>query len=65
MREIACNELLNSKQVAKMLGISYRTLAVWRSTQRYDLAYIKIGERVRYRAKDVVDFIDSMEVKDE
>lgn len=33
----------NAKEAADILGIREETLAVWRSTKRYPLSYVKIG----------------------
>ena len=52
------NDLMFPGQVAKVLGVSENTLAVWRSSKRYPLRYIKIGNRVRYKASDVRAFIE-------
>ncbi|MEY8099851.1 helix-turn-helix transcriptional regulator [Falsihalocynthiibacter sp. S25ZX9] len=48
--------LLTPKDVAVRLGISTTTLATWRCTKRYPLAYVKVGRLVRYRAGDVDAF---------
>jgi len=50
-------ELLTSSEAARFLGISVGTLAVWRSTGRYNLRFVKIGSRVRYRIADIEKFI--------
>ncbi len=47
------------KDVADELGVTTGTLAVWRSTQRYPLQWIKLGRRVYYRRRDVEAFIKS------
>jgi hypothetical protein len=52
------DDLLTPRTVAQMLGISSRTLAVWRCEKRYNLQYVKIGACVRYRRPDVLRFID-------
>ena len=49
--------LLSPGQVAKILGISIQTLAIWRCSKRYPLPYIKVGTRVRYRQADVASFV--------
>ena len=41
-------ELLTPAQMARLLGVSVGTLAVWRCTKRYPLPYIKVGRSVRY-----------------
>ena len=50
------NTLLKPEQVAERLGVSITTLATWRCTKRYPLAYVKVGRLVRYRAGDVDAF---------
>ena len=51
--------LLSAEATAEILGCSASTLAVWRSTKRYALRYIKVGRIVKYRAGDVRKFISS------
>lgn len=50
-------ELLSADQAAEFLGVSAGTLAVWRSTKRYSLPFVKMGHLVRYRQSDLSDFI--------
>jgi excisionase family DNA binding protein len=51
------NALLTRDAAAERLGIKPSTLAVWATTQRYDLPYVKIGRSVRYRFSDIEAFI--------
>ena len=51
------DKLLTPKQAAEYLGIKENTLAVWRSTKRYNLPFIKIGRSIRYRLSDLENFI--------
>ena len=51
--------LLTPQQVSNILGISVGTLAVWRTTKRYNLPYVKAGRLIRYRMEDVQAFIES------
>ena len=51
--------LLTKEQVSEILGISVGTLAVWRTTKRYNLPYVKSGRLIRYREQDVQAFINS------
>ena len=51
--------LLTKEEVSKILGISIGTLAVWRTTKRYNLPYVKTGRLIRYRKEDVQAFINS------
>ena len=48
--------LLKPQDVADRLGVSITTLATWRCTKRYPLAYVKVGRLVRYRIADLDAF---------
>ena len=50
-------DLVDRKQAAAYLRTSEHTLAVWASTKRYGLPYVKIGRLVRYRRADLDAFI--------
>jgi predicted DNA-binding transcriptional regulator AlpA len=53
-------ELLDDAESAKFLGLKNpKTLAVWRSTKRYPIPYVKLGRMVRYRKKDLQALLDS------
>lgn len=54
--------LLTSEQAAAAIGVTASTLAVWRCTRRYPLAYIKAGRLIRYREIDVASFLNSRRV---
>jgi excisionase family DNA binding protein len=56
------NRLLSVDEVAAMLGVRVQTLAVWRSSKRHDLLYIKVGHNVRYRLSDVEAWLVSRTV---
>jgi predicted DNA-binding transcriptional regulator AlpA len=57
--QMHADQLLTSKQVAALIGLkNEKTLAVWRSTKRYPLPYVKFGRSVRYRAADVQKFLE-------
>jgi len=51
-------KLLTVADTAEILGVAPHTLAVWRSTGRYDLPYVKTGRLVRYRLADLEAFIE-------
>ena len=51
------SDLLSRKQAATYLGVSESTLAVWKSTGRYDLPCVKIGSLAKYRKADLDAFI--------
>ena len=44
---IANDPNLTEDEAAKFLGIKPNTLAVWRSSRRYDLEYVKVGRLVQ------------------
>ena len=52
-------DLLTPEQAAQALGLSVKTLAVWRSTGRHALPFIRCGGRVRYRRSDVDAWLES------
>lgn len=51
--------LLTPREVATHLNVKEATLAVWRSSGRYVLPFIKVGSRVMYRLSDVESFLIS------
>jgi predicted site-specific integrase-resolvase len=55
--------LLNSEQVAEILGVEPGTLGYWRCTGRYRLPYVKVGRLVMYRPEDVDEFIKNRTIK--
>lgn len=59
MTVAAFPQLLKPETVAELLGVTPHTLAVWRCSKRYNLAYVKVGANVRYRPADVDAFITS------
>ena len=46
-------ELLDEKEAAAHIEVKEGTLSVWRCTGRYNLPFIKIGRKVRYRRSDL------------
>jgi len=53
------NKLVTPLDTSNILGVSEGSLAVWRSTKRYPLPYIKVGKKVMYRMSDINTFIES------
>ncbi len=47
------NGLMTGQQAAAYLHLSVGALAVWASTRRYELPFIKCGRAVRYRQADL------------
>ncbi len=54
------NSMMNTEQAAAYMGLNPGTLTNWRNLKRYDLPFIKIGQRgyVRYRKTDIDDFLE-------
>jgi hypothetical protein len=50
--------LLTPEQASSLLGVALQTLAIWRSTGRYDLPYVKIGRKVLYKQEHIKAFIE-------
>jgi predicted DNA-binding transcriptional regulator AlpA len=57
--------LLTAREVAAILGVSVSTLHGWRGKwYRRDLKYVKLaGARVRYRLRDLVDWLNKLGVE--
>jgi hypothetical protein len=51
--------LMDEQKAAEFLSVKPQTLANWRCTRRYPLAFVKIGRAVRYRLADLEAFIDA------
>lgn len=51
--------LLNREQAAAYLSVASQTLAVWASSGRHDLPYIRVGRAVRYRIRDLDAWLES------
>lgn len=59
----AAFDLLNEEQAANFLQVRPNTLAVWRSTKRYAIPFVKIGACVRYKRADLEAFIQENRVE--
>ena len=51
--------VVDPEEAAFALRMKAPTLAVWRSTGRYDLPFIKVGRLVKYRVSDLAVFLAS------
>jgi len=56
------SDLLPEGDAAAYIGVKPGTLAVWRSTKRYPLPYVKCGRLVRYRRSDLEVWLQSRTV---
>lgn len=54
----ASKELLDDKSAAALLNVTTGTLSVWRCTGRYNLPFLKIGSKVRYRRNDLETWLE-------
>lgn len=45
-------------EASEFLGVTTGTLAVWRSTKRYNLPFVKVGRLVRYIPQDLENFLE-------
>lgn len=57
LANLPADALLDDTQAAAALSVKPGTLAVWRTTGRYNLPYLKIGRLVRYKASDLADWL--------
>jgi predicted site-specific integrase-resolvase len=57
MSTAVISPVLNRKQAAEFLGVAEQTLAVWASTRRYRLPFIRVGRRAMYRIADLEKFL--------
>ena len=56
------DRLLTRDEAAAFLGLKPQTLAAWASARRYDLPYMRVGSRARYRRSDLQMFLRSRTV---
>jgi hypothetical protein len=59
---LAFPDTMAPNAAAAYLGIKPTTLAMWRSTKRYPLPYIKVGRLVQYRKAHLDAFLASRTV---
>jgi excisionase family DNA binding protein len=52
-------DLLSDKEATEYLGLADGTLAVWRCNGRYQIPFIKIGTKVRYRRAQLDAWLES------
>ncbi|MGB6736309.1 MAG: helix-turn-helix domain-containing protein [Candidatus Sulfotelmatobacter sp.] len=62
---MSTDELLSPLEASALLGIKAQTLAIWRCKKRYSLKYIKVGATVKYRRRDIDQFLDERTVTNE
>lgn len=52
------DELLTRQQAAEYLNLAPQTLALWASTGRHNLPFVKVGRCVRYRRSDLEKWLE-------
>ena len=55
-------DLFNNDQAAAYLGVTPKTLEVWRCTKRHQISHIKVGRLVKYRKSALDAFLDQQTV---
>ncbi len=55
----AGRDLLSEQEAAELLTVAPGTLSVWRSTGRYNLKFLKVGRKVRYRRSDLLAWLEN------
>ncbi|WP_054762272.1 helix-turn-helix domain-containing protein [Methylomonas koyamae] len=56
------DEIFNNTAAAEYIGVTPRTLEVWRCTKRYQIPFIKVGRLVKYRKSALDAFLESRTV---
>ncbi len=56
------SDLLTRAQAAEYLGVKVQTLAAWACAGRYNLPMVRIGRLVKYRKRDLDEFIERQTV---
>ena len=53
----ATDPLIDRQAAADYLGVTKGTLEIWASTGRYELPYVKVGARAKYRRSELDKWI--------
>lgn len=64
VQHYATKNLLSNEEAAEYLGVTPRTLEVWRCTKRHNIPYIKVGRLVKYRQIDLDDWLAAHTMSD-
>ncbi len=56
------SELFRNAEAAAYLGVTERTLEVWRCTKRHAIPYLKVGRLVKYRKAALDAWLESRTV---
>ena len=58
VRAAVKDRLLTTPEAAQLLQVTPGTLENWRVTGRYELPFVKVGRRVRYRESSLVEWLN-------
>ncbi len=50
-------EMMTQQQAADYLGVKASTLGIWRCRRSYEIPFVKVGSKVRYRKADLDHFL--------
>ena len=50
--------LFTPKETANYIGVTVRTLSVWRCVGRYSIPFVKVGRLVKYRKSALDAFLE-------
>ena len=59
LRNQSTDPLFTPIETANYIGVTEKTLAVWRCTGRYNIPFIKVGRLVKYRKSALDTFLVS------
>jgi len=59
LKDQSIDPLLPPTEAAEYIGVTVRTLSVWRCVGRYNIPFIKVGRLVKYRKSALDAFLDS------
>jgi hypothetical protein len=51
--------IVNTQEASQLMRTPEKSLIKWRSTGEHNIPYIKIGRNVRYRTKDLRNWIEA------
>ena len=52
------DKLFTNKEAAEYLGIKENTLTIWRNSRKYDIPYIQVGRKIKYKKSDLDKFLN-------
>jgi hypothetical protein len=60
--EIGPRRYINTKEAAKILGFSEKSLETFRSTKRHDIPYFRVGRRILYEVTQIISWLEQHRV---